>query len=539
MVSLSVLKPLRPAFGLARLRQPRPCAADARRGRSPPAPSGCRSKHSWTGSSSPLKKPRVADEYKPTVNEWQTKRRPPRPRLAKNGQHGTPADAKPPNPLRKLAAASRLPALPKTHFRVVIRPGGGLNVQAGSQHKVFNALVMAAQLPPHATEEDIVCANAIQNIFVLSTPQETNALAYCTVQEIILTKQRHPVTTYLAPPGNTCRGVIRGVDADFTDADLQRMLCTDRNPKVLGARRIKSTTTVIILFDGHKVPNYVYCGPIMYRCTLYKRQIDTCCNCGRVGHRQDVCPHPADKVCDQCGNGPPGPTHVCTSPECALCGGAHLTGDRTCRSRYQVPYLVRHRRQRRRRRNKQRTTQDATTGPTPQDCPQAYNHSSTPACRPNPARQLTRPGRLQAYVGRQGRREIRAPSRSVLLLQPVADKIQFLERENANLRKELTEIKALLQAPQPREPRESTAQPAAPPTVRGAKRRAAPEQADEEPLTMSSIMAHMTALLEQFRSDILVELNPIKLQSNELSARLQILEADRHHMMQGRQIHHQ
>ncbi|KAL1478805.1 hypothetical protein MTO96_052370 [Rhipicephalus appendiculatus] len=459
---------------------------------------------------------------------------------AKNGQHGTPADAKPPNPLRKLAAASRLPALPKTHFRVVIRPGGGLNVQACSQHKVFNALVMAAQLPPHATEEDIVCANAIQNIFVLSTPQETNALAYCTVQEI-LTKQRHPVTTYLAPPGNTCRGVIRGVDADFTDADLQRMLRTDRNPKVLGARRIKSTTTVIILFDGQKVPNYVYCGPIMYRCTLYKRQIDTCRNCGRVGRRQDVCPHPADKVCDQCGNGLPGPTHVCTSPKCALCGGAHLTGDRTCRSRYQVPYLVRRRRQRRRRRNKQRMTQDATTGPTPKTA-----HKPTTTAVPQPV-DLTQPGSSRDQAASKptwadkvaGKGEIRAPSRSVSLPQPVADKIQFLERENANLRKELTEIKALLQTPQPREPRESTAQPAAPPTVRGAKRRAAPEQADEEPLTMSSIMAHMTALLEQFRSDILVELNPIKLQSNELSARLQILEADRHHMMQGRQIRHQ
>ncbi|KAL1469524.1 hypothetical protein MTO96_041020 [Rhipicephalus appendiculatus] len=183
------------------------------------------------------------------------------------------------------------------------------------------------------------------------------------------------------------------------------MLRTDRNPKVVGARRIKSTTTIINLFDGHKVPNYVYCGPVMYRCTLYKRQIDTCRNCGRVGHRQDVCLHPADKVCDQCGNGPPGPTHVCTSPKCALCGVAHLTGDRTCRSRYQVPYLVRRRRQRRRRSNKQRTTQDATTGPTPQDCPQAFHHSSTPACRPNPARQLTGPGRLQAYVSRQVRRE--------------------------------------------------------------------------------------------------------------------------------------
>ncbi|KAL1482624.1 hypothetical protein MTO96_050309 [Rhipicephalus appendiculatus] len=264
---------------------------------------------------------------------------------------------------------------------------------------------MAAQLPPHATEEDIVCANAIQNIFVLSTPQETNALAYCTVQEIILTKQRHPVTTYLAPPGNTCRGVIRGVDADFTDADLQRMLRTDRNPKVLGARRIKSTTTVIILFDGHKVPNYVYCGPIMYRCTLYKRQIDTCRNCGRVGHRQDVCPHPADKVCDQCGNGPPWP-----HPR------LYITQVRAVRRRSPhgrpdlpepIPSSLPRTTSQATPPSTQQTTNDSRRnhGTYPQDCPQAYNHSSTPACRPDPARQLTGPGRLQAYVGRQGRRE--------------------------------------------------------------------------------------------------------------------------------------
>ncbi|KAH7979292.1 hypothetical protein HPB49_008970 [Dermacentor silvarum] len=191
---------------------------------------------------------------------------------------------------------------------------------------------------------------------VVSTPQETNALAYCTVQEIILTKQRHPLATYLTPPGHSCRGAIRGVDVDFTDADLQRMLRTPRNPTVLGTRRIKNTTTVVILFDGLKVPNYVYCRPIMYRCTLYKRQIDTCRNCGRVGHRQDVCPHPTDKVCDQCSHGPPGLDHVCSEPKCALYGGAHVTGDRTYRSRYQVLYLVRRRRQRHRRGNKSRSS---------------------------------------------------------------------------------------------------------------------------------------------------------------------------------------
>ncbi|KAH8024902.1 hypothetical protein HPB51_002310 [Rhipicephalus microplus] len=110
---------------------------------------------------------------------------------------------------------------------------------------------------------------------------------------------QNPVTTNLTPPGHSCRGVIRGVDIGFTVADLQRMLRTPRNPTTLGARRIKNTTTVVILFNGLKVPNYVFCRPIMYRCTLYKRHIDTCRNCGRVGYHQNICPHPTDKVRDQ------------------------------------------------------------------------------------------------------------------------------------------------------------------------------------------------------------------------------------------------
>ncbi|KAH8020362.1 hypothetical protein HPB51_000995 [Rhipicephalus microplus] len=143
---------------------------------------------------------------------------------------------------------------------------------------------MAARLPPHATEKDIVCANATQNIFALSTPLENNALAYCSLKEIILPKRRYYVTAYFVPLCNTCRVAIRGVDADFTDVDLARMIHTARNPKVLGARGIMKTTAIILL-DNHKVPNYIYCGPITYRCTLYKRQIGTCRNFCHVGHR--------------------------------------------------------------------------------------------------------------------------------------------------------------------------------------------------------------------------------------------------------------
>ncbi|KAH8021294.1 hypothetical protein HPB51_014488 [Rhipicephalus microplus] len=252
--------------------------------------------------------------------------------------------------------------MPRSHNRVIVRPGGGLNVQACSPHRILAALTMAAQLAPSVTEEDIICPNSMQNIFVVSTPSATNAAAYSRVTEIILTDQRRPVTAYLSPAGITSRGVIRGVDTDFDDAALNRMLIQPRNSSLLGARRIKNTETVILIFNGLKEPNYVYCGQVIYRCTLYKRQIDTCRACGQVGHRQDMYPTPSTKVCDHCGHLPTDNPHVCNQPVCALCGEAHRTGDRECRHRYQLPYLMRRRRQRRRRRKQaqQRTPTPST-----------------------------------------------------------------------------------------------------------------------------------------------------------------------------------
>ncbi|KAL1443633.1 hypothetical protein MTO96_045916 [Rhipicephalus appendiculatus] len=75
------------------------------------------------------------------------------------------------------------------------------------------------------------------------------------------------------------------------------MIVNQRNPKALEAKRIKTTTTVVVLFDGMKVPNYVMCGVSLLRCTLYKRQNDVCYACGGLGHRADVCPNPNKRVC--------------------------------------------------------------------------------------------------------------------------------------------------------------------------------------------------------------------------------------------------
>ncbi|KAH8022380.1 hypothetical protein HPB51_023667 [Rhipicephalus microplus] len=55
-----------------------------------------------------------------------------------------------------------------------------------------------------------------------------------------------------------------------------------------------------------------------------------------VGHCSNVCPAPHSVQCRGCGALNPSENHICT-PTFKFCGGGHLTGDKTCMKRFQVP----------------------------------------------------------------------------------------------------------------------------------------------------------------------------------------------------------
>ncbi|KAL1442801.1 hypothetical protein MTO96_030623 [Rhipicephalus appendiculatus] len=241
-----------------------------------------------------------------------------------------------------------MPLLPRNDFKFVIRPRGGLDVATTGTVRLASAIYRAANVPAHDAGEDTVCSNNRQNIIVVSTPHATHAAKYRQLQAITIGDRRHEVSAYETAPDYTVKGIMKGVPLEEDARSIHNNIVHARNPHALAAKRLSNTTTVIVAFEGLRVPTYVRYGGALLRCTLYRKQVDMCHCCGRLGHRMDVCPNPQDKVCRGCDAPNPGPDHQC-SPRCKLCGGTHMTADRNCRARYKTPYIVTKRQWERRR----------------------------------------------------------------------------------------------------------------------------------------------------------------------------------------------
>ncbi|KAH7968048.1 hypothetical protein HPB52_005533 [Rhipicephalus sanguineus] len=240
--------------------------------------------------------------------------------------------------LRQITRASRMPQLPREDYKIIVRPRGGLRVSDHGAARIANSVYQAADIPREAREQDTICPNYQQNIIVVSTPVEEHANRYQRIACIKLGTQEFEASAYEAAPENTSKGVIRGIPLDDTARDITANVITPRNPTALVAKRMGNTTNVIVLFDGYRVPSYVKYGGALIRCSLYRKQLDVCYHCGRLGHRADVCPNPNDKICRGCRMPNPPENHECKA-RCQLCDQDHPTADRTCKARYKTPFL--------------------------------------------------------------------------------------------------------------------------------------------------------------------------------------------------------
>ncbi|KAH7942792.1 hypothetical protein HPB52_001574 [Rhipicephalus sanguineus] len=376
----------------------------------------------------------------------------------------------------------------KEHFRIIVRPRGGMDVRRISQIK-------AAQLAPAETEGDIVCPNMVQNIFVVSTPTEKNAHAYTRVEALLVGSARYEVKSYLAAPNNTCKGIMWGVDLDFDHNQLRDMIIQPRNPKALEVKRIKDTPRSSSFS------------------TDSKRQMDVCYACGRLGHHADVCPAPEKTICRGCGTASPAEDHEC-SPKCTPAEGLISQRTRPASNASKSSSVTgggsgrpkKHLRRRGRPAAKDmiRTCQERPRGGAP---------PRQPAAAAGPVDALTPEGALARVSGSRRPPGLIESSRT-LQSNP---KISQLEQENVQLRTALDELRAQFESlrkscssvPPTPAPGELPAEAPAP--ARSAKERAlaAPVEGERE--------------LEEFKSEITNSVMDLRESVNSLQGALMTL----------------
>ncbi|KAH7977411.1 hypothetical protein HPB49_001360 [Dermacentor silvarum] len=247
------------------------------------------------------------------------------------------------------------PRMPANDYKIVVRPRDGLNLSVWSEAEVADSIRKTLRFPDATTITDVVQVNRAQNLVLVSTPDEGRAEAYSKLTELSLGGKLYKLSPYVTAPDDSAKGVLHGIPGYDTQADIISSL-QNNTPRVLHARRLGTTNSVIIVFEGPMVPHYVrYRGTLM-RCLLYKKKIEVCSICRAIGHRRDICPTPTVKRCQKCGQDNPLEEHEC-EPKCVVCGGPHMARSKDCRRRFTTPPIIR------RRRLQQRLTQ-FTTQPT-------------------------------------------------------------------------------------------------------------------------------------------------------------------------------
>ncbi|KAH7954188.1 hypothetical protein HPB49_016260 [Dermacentor silvarum] len=96
---------------------------------------------------------------------------------------------------------------------------------------------------------------------VISTPSTQNVDRDVRIKSIQVNEVTHEVSAYEAAPDNTTKGVTRGIPLTDNARQIDANIVNDHNLLALAAKRIGSTTTIVITFDGPDVPCMTEDGP--------------------------------------------------------------------------------------------------------------------------------------------------------------------------------------------------------------------------------------------------------------------------------------
>ncbi|KAH8023156.1 hypothetical protein HPB51_011270 [Rhipicephalus microplus] len=155
--------------------------------------------------------------------------------------------------------------------------GSGAPIKSSTEAPTTAAqqiILKAAGLPiSDRTSSDQIRVNSINHTVLISTPDLDRADLYHGIRLLNFNGTPHEVATHVADPVDTCRGTVL-LPSDYSEDEIISTLrrC---NPKLTigGARRLGSTETILIIFQGKIVPYYVHYEGCALRCRPFRQRL--------------------------------------------------------------------------------------------------------------------------------------------------------------------------------------------------------------------------------------------------------------------------
>ncbi|KAH7953745.1 hypothetical protein HPB49_011819 [Dermacentor silvarum] len=213
-----------------------------------------------------------------------------------------------------------LPRFPADDFKIVFSPGGKLDLRTTTNEALLQIFCTLATID-YATARSAV------------TPSEPRARLYIRVSELGLGPTAYPLRAYMAAPDNALRGIIyNAVDSQTQDEIVQDLQIMNA---IADAHQMGRSQSILITFVGTTTlpsANVFNCG--IYHCHPLRPKAEACTNCWAPGHRADVCTKLKSALCHRYGQAHKAVEPPTCVPCCILCKGAHVTGSRPCKLRF-------------------------------------------------------------------------------------------------------------------------------------------------------------------------------------------------------------
>ncbi|KAH7953385.1 hypothetical protein HPB49_007634 [Dermacentor silvarum] len=172
------------------------------------------------------------------------------------GKPAAPPHGKSASP--KLKKHPPLPRLPATDFKIVFRPGGGLNLRPINGGALLPILCAGAEIDYNqARSQDKLRINP-HNSLTVSPPSEPRMKRYNQLQGLQLNDQQSPMKAYVAAPDNAIKGVLYNAVYNQSQEEIFEDL-VHLNPSltftIADARELGRTKSILVTFiDTTEVP---------------------------------------------------------------------------------------------------------------------------------------------------------------------------------------------------------------------------------------------------------------------------------------------